>query len=166
MFRLIWFNRSGKNIHLVTHPFKGTVAWEGVLVYSVPSCLNRTFLKAFWIWPIINRGMARFNSFSALGECTYFHFMPSPNALFFVARLLRQLLISFLAFSSALNFITRLLLHCLFSFAAFSYKAYWRNLNVMVWMFPFSFHLPNCVLPYLWSCPHPRSRAKFSGLAL
>ncbi len=92
--------------------------------------------------------MAWFNSFSALGECTYFHFMPSPNALFFVARLLQQLLISFLTFSSALNFILRLLLHCLFSFLALSYRAYWRYLNAMVWMFPFSFHLPNCVLPY------------------
>ncbi len=99
--------------------------------------------------------MAWFNSFSTLGECAYFHFTPSPNALFFVACLLQHLLISFLAFSSALNFIPRLLLHPLFSFAAFSYKVYWRYLNVMVWMFPFSFHLPNCILPYLWSCPPP-----------
>jgi hypothetical protein len=36
------------------------------LAYSFSSCLDRTYMEVFLIWPVINQGMARFCSFDAV----------------------------------------------------------------------------------------------------
>ncbi|MFN9939777.1 MAG: C-type lectin domain-containing protein, partial [bacterium] len=41
----------------------------GFLAYSFPSCLDRTYLKVFLIWPGSNKVKSRFSSFGAAGEC-------------------------------------------------------------------------------------------------
>ncbi len=47
--------------------------------YSVPSCLDRTYLKVFLIWPGCNKVKSRFSSFGAAGECANRADMLSPT---------------------------------------------------------------------------------------
>jgi hypothetical protein len=50
------------------------------LVYSFPSCLNRTHLEVFLIWPVTYQGRSPFSSFDAVGECAKHAYAPSPTA--------------------------------------------------------------------------------------
>ncbi len=38
------------------------------MAYSFPSCLDRTYLEGFLLWPVGNQGRAQFCSFGAVGE--------------------------------------------------------------------------------------------------
>ncbi len=62
------------------------------MAYSVPSCLERKHLEVFAFGLLFHREKARFISFGALGECAYFHSVPSPTALTFIAHLLLAIL--------------------------------------------------------------------------
>ena len=59
---------------------KGTVASDVFLAETVPSCLDRTYLEFFFIWPVINQGRARFSSFGPVGECAKHAHAPYPTA--------------------------------------------------------------------------------------
>jgi hypothetical protein len=48
------------------------------VAYSVPSCLDRTYLKVFLVWPGSNKVKWRFSSFGAAGECANLAYMLSP----------------------------------------------------------------------------------------
>jgi hypothetical protein len=77
--------------------FKGTVARDGLLAYAGHSYLDR-HAKKFFEFGLLLTKLGRNIAHLAL-EFAYFHSAPSPIALFFIAPLLLQRLVSFPAFS-------------------------------------------------------------------
>jgi hypothetical protein len=97
----------------------------------ISSCLDRTYLEVFLIWPVIHQGRAKFCSFGAVGDCAKRAYAPSPTAhnAFFLTSWAQKKNSNVLFNGNYMMFIKYFFKDCLFSFTgsfkvAFSLSAF------------------------------------------